>query len=171
MISLLGTERLCCCCWWFPCLCRFTLKRKNCNDGDSEEITVFDYFVKNRAIVLQYSGDLPCINVGKPKRPTYFPVEVTIIWIVALFLCCESLFPANVVKIVSMFTSCAVFCLYKDTLKLWAHYRGRHLLRNLGRNRKKGCLFCLMWVIFLDWTVELSNSFLFVIIYNNNNWA
>ena len=57
----------------------FTLKRKNCNDGDSEEITVFDYFVKNRAIVLQYSGDLPCINVGKPKRPTYFPVEVTII--------------------------------------------------------------------------------------------
>ncbi|KAI7991190.1 Protein argonaute 4A [Camellia lanceoleosa] len=25
---------------------------------------------------LQYSGDLPCINVGKPKRPTYFPLEL-----------------------------------------------------------------------------------------------
>jgi len=53
----------------------FTLKHKNGN-GDSEEITVYDYFVKNRGIELQYSGDLPCINVGKPKRPTYFPVEL-----------------------------------------------------------------------------------------------
>ncbi|AQK89302.1 putative argonaute family protein isoform X1 [Zea mays] len=51
----------------------FTLKHKN---GESEEITVFDYFVKNRGIKLEYSGDLPCINVGKPKRPTYFPVEL-----------------------------------------------------------------------------------------------
>ncbi|KAJ6864172.1 protein argonaute 4A-like [Populus alba x Populus x berolinensis] len=25
---------------------------------------------------LRYSGDLPCINVGKPKRPTYIPVEL-----------------------------------------------------------------------------------------------
>jgi eukaryotic translation initiation factor 2C len=55
------------------------MKLKNGNNGDSEEITVFDYFVKKRGIKLQYSGDFPCINVGKPKRPTYFPVEVTII--------------------------------------------------------------------------------------------
>ncbi|ONM31333.1 hypothetical protein Zm00014a_019947 [Zea mays] len=54
----------------------FTLKHKNGNNGDSEEITVYDYFVKQRGIVLQYSGDLPCINVGKLKRPTYFPIEV-----------------------------------------------------------------------------------------------
>jgi len=51
----------------------FTLKRR---DGDSEEISVFDYFVKNRRIELRYSGDFPCINVGKPKRPTYFPIEL-----------------------------------------------------------------------------------------------
>jgi hypothetical protein len=79
--------------WWFPCLCRFTLKHKNGNNGESEEITVFDYFVKNRGIELQYSGDLPCINVGKPKRPTYLPVEVTIIKILMLFLCCKALSP------------------------------------------------------------------------------
>ena len=61
--------------------CRFTLKQKS-KDGDSEpvEVTVYDYFVKHRNIDLRYSADLPCINVGKPKRPTYFPVEVEM-WI------------------------------------------------------------------------------------------
>lgn len=39
------------------------------------EITVYDYFVNIRNIPLRYSGDLPCINVGKPTRPTYIPVE------------------------------------------------------------------------------------------------
>ncbi|KAK1381692.1 hypothetical protein POM88_019427 [Heracleum sosnowskyi] len=29
-----------------------------------------------RNIPLRYSGDLPCINVGKPKRPTYIPLEL-----------------------------------------------------------------------------------------------
>ncbi|KAG6414004.1 hypothetical protein SASPL_126720 [Salvia splendens] len=55
----------------------FTLKQKS-KDGDSEpvEVTVYDYFVKHRNIDLRYSADLPCINVGKPKRPTYFPVEL-----------------------------------------------------------------------------------------------
>ena len=59
--------------------CRFTLKQRG-NDADGEpqttEVTVFDYFVNHRGIELRYSGDLPCINVGKPKRPTYFPLEV-----------------------------------------------------------------------------------------------
>ncbi|KAH6814286.1 Argonaute family protein [Perilla frutescens var. frutescens] len=57
----------------------FTLKQKN-NDGDIEgqtkEVTVYDYFVNHRKIDLRYSADLPCINVGKPKRPTYVPVEL-----------------------------------------------------------------------------------------------
>lgn len=39
-------------------------------------MTVYDYFVNQRNIELRYSGDLPCINVGKPKRPTFFPIEV-----------------------------------------------------------------------------------------------
>lgn len=45
-------------------------------EDDTEEITVHDYFVHRRKIDLQYSADLPCINVGKPKRPTYIPIEV-----------------------------------------------------------------------------------------------
>ncbi|QCE01526.1 protein argonaute 4-like [Vigna unguiculata] len=55
----------------------FTLKKKGGVDGDdTEEVTVFDYFVNRRNIDLRYSGDLPCINVGKPKRPTYIPLEL-----------------------------------------------------------------------------------------------
>lgn len=58
---------------------RFTLKQRS-KDEDGEvqtsEVTVYDYFVNHRNIDLRYSADLPCINVGKPKRPTYFPVEV-----------------------------------------------------------------------------------------------
>ncbi|KAJ7964879.1 Protein argonaute like [Quillaja saponaria] len=57
----------------------FTLKQKGGKDGDEEgstEVTVYDYFVKHRNIELRYSADLPCINVGKPKRPTFFPLEL-----------------------------------------------------------------------------------------------
>ena len=36
----------------------------------------YDYFVRHRGIELRYSGNFPCINAGRPKRPTYFPVEV-----------------------------------------------------------------------------------------------
>jgi eukaryotic translation initiation factor 2C len=55
------------------------LRNKNAKDGEDGEIevTVYDYFVNHRNIQLRYSGDLPCINVGKPKRPTYIPLEVT----------------------------------------------------------------------------------------------
>ncbi|KAI4385410.1 hypothetical protein MLD38_003438 [Melastoma candidum] len=56
----------------------FSLKKKSKNDGEVEnlEVTVYDYFVNHRNIELQYSGDFPCINVGKPKRPTYIPLEL-----------------------------------------------------------------------------------------------
>lgn len=58
----------------------FSLKQKNGKDGDGEvqtvEVTVYDYFVNYRHIDLRYSGDMPCINVGKPKRPTYIPLEL-----------------------------------------------------------------------------------------------
>ncbi|CAL0315822.1 unnamed protein product [Lupinus luteus] len=54
----------------------FTLKIKGGADDATEEVTVYDYFVNHRNIQLRYSADLPCINVGKPKRPTYFPLEL-----------------------------------------------------------------------------------------------
>ncbi|XP_059625065.1 protein argonaute 4-like isoform X1 [Cornus florida] len=56
----------------------FSLKQKSGKDevGETIEVTVYDYFVNHRHIALRYSADLPCINVGKPKRPTYFPLEL-----------------------------------------------------------------------------------------------
>ncbi|KAF3454052.1 hypothetical protein FNV43_RR04499 [Rhamnella rubrinervis] len=56
----------------------FTLRQRNGRDGDFEEqeVTVYDYFVNQRNIELRYSENLPCINVGKPKRPTFFPIEL-----------------------------------------------------------------------------------------------
>ncbi|CAK9165711.1 unnamed protein product [Ilex paraguariensis] len=58
----------------------FSLKQKGGKDdnGDAQamEVTVYDYFVNYRHIELRYSADLPCINVGKPKRPTYIPLEL-----------------------------------------------------------------------------------------------
>ncbi|KAL6515147.1 Protein argonaute-4 [Orobanche hederae] len=51
-------------------------KRSDDPDAQPVELTVYDYFVNHRKIPLQYSGDFPCINVGKPKRPTYFPIEL-----------------------------------------------------------------------------------------------
>ncbi|VAI81356.1 unnamed protein product [Triticum turgidum subsp. durum] len=56
----------------------FPLRRRNGDNGDTDtvEMTVYDYFVQNRGIELRYSGNLPCINAGRPKRPTYFPVEL-----------------------------------------------------------------------------------------------
>nr|QNU10184.1 argonaute 9 [Arabidopsis halleri] len=55
---------------------RFTWRKPN-DKGEFEEveITVLNYY-KERSIEVRYSGDFPCINVGKPKRPTYFPIEV-----------------------------------------------------------------------------------------------
>ncbi|KAL5719499.1 Protein argonaute 4B [Ranunculus cassubicifolius] len=58
----------------------FLLKKRS--DGNAErevqttEVTVYDYFVNYRHIQLGVSGDLPCINVGKPKRPNYIPLEL-----------------------------------------------------------------------------------------------
>uniref|UniRef100_A0A5B7CCF5 Argonaute 4 n=1 Tax=Davidia involucrata TaxID=16924 RepID=A0A5B7CCF5_DAVIN len=58
----------------------FSLKSRGTKDGNDDaqtvDLTVFDYFVNYRHIELRYSADLPCINVGKPKRPTYFPIEL-----------------------------------------------------------------------------------------------
>ncbi|CAI9277601.1 unnamed protein product [Lactuca saligna] len=57
----------------------FSLRQKSKDEnGEFEtlEVTVYDYFVNYRKIELRYSGELPCVNVGKPKRPTFFPLEL-----------------------------------------------------------------------------------------------
>ncbi|KAH7576684.1 hypothetical protein JRO89_XS01G0130800 [Xanthoceras sorbifolium] len=57
----------------------FPMKVKNsdgANEGDTFEITVYDYFTKHCGIELTFSAYLPCLDVGKPKRPNYLPVEL-----------------------------------------------------------------------------------------------
>ncbi|XP_065865840.1 protein argonaute 4-like [Euphorbia lathyris] len=55
----------------------FELRQKGDNgEWEMTEVTVHHYFTNTRRIELRYSADLPCINVGKPKRPTFIPIEL-----------------------------------------------------------------------------------------------
>ncbi|KAJ4975109.1 hypothetical protein NE237_000215 [Protea cynaroides] len=58
----------------------FTLKVKNGDGAKSEdqtmEVTVYDYFIQHRKIDLTYSAYMPCLDVGKSKRPNYLPLEL-----------------------------------------------------------------------------------------------
>lgn len=56
----------------------FSMKLKNNDsaDGQMVDITVYEYFVRHCGIELTYSAYLPCLDVGKPKRPTYMPLEL-----------------------------------------------------------------------------------------------
>ena len=67
------------------------------NEKGDVQITVYNYFTEIRGLKLRYSGDFPCINVGKANRPNYIPIEVT------LLHCCFLLF-------VLMKFSCTLLC-------------------------------------------------------------
>ncbi|XP_050206927.1 protein argonaute 16 [Mercurialis annua] len=58
----------------------FPMKVKNSDsaNGESEtvELTVNEYFNRHCGIELTYSAFLPCLDVGKPKRPNYLPIEL-----------------------------------------------------------------------------------------------
>ncbi|KAI9115314.1 hypothetical protein K1719_013633 [Acacia pycnantha] len=55
----------------------FSLKQGRDANGEVKtiEITVLDYFEHHKGIRLQHSANLPCIDVGKPKKPSYIPIE------------------------------------------------------------------------------------------------
>ena len=62
------------------------MKQKNgSSPGEPFEITVYDYYLK-RGTELKESRNLPCLDVGKPKRPVYIPLEV----ISNPYTCCYS---------------------------------------------------------------------------------
>ncbi|GFQ08316.1 protein argonaute 16 [Phtheirospermum japonicum] len=46
------------------------------DDAETMEISVYDYFVKHRNIEIKSSAYMPCLDVGKPKRPNYLPIEL-----------------------------------------------------------------------------------------------
>ncbi|KAL5581782.1 hypothetical protein UlMin_014224 [Ulmus minor] len=57
----------------------FPMKVKNDNvtvEGQTIDITVYEYFRKYRGIELTESTYLPCLDVGKPKKPNYVPLEL-----------------------------------------------------------------------------------------------
>lgn len=61
----------------FYLFCRFEMKRKNGNSlNETIEMTVYDYFASHHHINVNDSRDYPCLNVGKPKRAVYIPLEV-----------------------------------------------------------------------------------------------
>ncbi|KAI3747368.1 hypothetical protein L6452_09822 [Arctium lappa] len=60
---------------------KFSLRSKNQREGNNSpgeaiEITVYDYFYEHKSIELPLSADYPCLDVGKPKRPVYIPLEL-----------------------------------------------------------------------------------------------
>ena len=55
------------------------MKVRDPNGGEQEqEVTVLDYFRQHYQMEFRYSADFPCIDVGKPNRPNYIPIEVSI---------------------------------------------------------------------------------------------
>ncbi|XP_076884626.1 protein argonaute 4A-like [Bidens hawaiensis] len=56
---------------------KFLLRQKNGGSpGIDVEITVYDYYAKYHRIEVHQSRDYPCLDVGKPKRPVYIPLEL-----------------------------------------------------------------------------------------------
>lgn len=53
--------------------------------GETLDITVYQYFTKHRNIELSSSVYMPCLDVGKPKRPNYLPLEVCRVIIVSVY--------------------------------------------------------------------------------------
>lgn len=55
------------------------MKTKNGEDNNTEqtvELTVYDYFAEHHDIEVASSAYLPCLDVGKPNRPIFLPLEV-----------------------------------------------------------------------------------------------
>ncbi|MCL7039048.1 hypothetical protein MKW94_025298, partial [Papaver nudicaule] len=53
------------------------VRNKGCQDeGKTVEVTVYDYFTKHRKLELTTSAYMPCVDVGKPKKPNYIPLEL-----------------------------------------------------------------------------------------------
>ncbi|KAK2979039.1 hypothetical protein RJ640_013673 [Escallonia rubra] len=74
-----------------PCIQQFfPMKVKNASgtydDGETVEITVYEYFTKHRNVELTYSAYMPCLDVGKPKRPNYLPLEVCTYLFIPLYI-------------------------------------------------------------------------------------
>ncbi|KAH1217450.1 Protein argonaute 16 [Glycine max] len=61
-----------------PCIQQLMKVKNDDNNsrGQTVDITVYEYFAKHCGIELTSSAYLPCLDVGKPKRPVYLPLEL-----------------------------------------------------------------------------------------------
>ncbi|PON87801.1 Exonuclease/helicase-like [Trema orientale] len=57
----------------------FSMKVKNSdvtNGEETEDVTVYEYFTRHCGIEITESAFLPCLVVGRPKKPNYLPLEL-----------------------------------------------------------------------------------------------
>ncbi|XP_031490006.1 protein argonaute 4-like [Nymphaea colorata] len=57
----------------------FSLRVKNGGNPDAQdtrEVTVYEYFRKEKGVELKDSASLPCIDAGRPNHPNYIPIEL-----------------------------------------------------------------------------------------------
>ncbi|TVU22650.1 hypothetical protein EJB05_32364, partial [Eragrostis curvula] len=57
----------------------FSMKQRNGNGSGTVEVTVYNYYLQQWDIKLKESASSPCLNVGKPSRPTYIPIELCLL--------------------------------------------------------------------------------------------
>ncbi|KAJ4768954.1 Argonaute family protein [Rhynchospora pubera] len=50
--------------------------REENGESQTEDVTVCEYYQKRRQIEVSWSANFPCLDVGKPKRPNYLPLEL-----------------------------------------------------------------------------------------------
>lgn len=117
---------------------RFPLRQRREGKSEAEEVetTVYDYFVRHRNIGLRFSGDFPCINAGKPKRPVYIPLEVCSL--LTKRLVCHFYGVNDNDHIFFSFNSCAPWSPYNATRKLCPISKELHLLKNLDKSPRRG---------------------------------
>lgn len=62
--------------------------RSGSSEGQTVDITVEEYF-KSKQVFLE-KPYLPCLDVGKPKRPNYLPIEVVALTVYSFYVCLTS---------------------------------------------------------------------------------
>lgn len=120
----------------FFLFCRFEMKRKNGNSpNETIEITVYDYYASHHHINVNDSRDYPCLNVGKPKRAVYIPLEVIYSEFLTLIVQMHS---SSILILFYVCYSCVSCYPYKDTPRPSQVYKDLRLSRNPDRSHKNG---------------------------------
>lgn len=85
------------------------------DEGQTVEVTVYDYFTKHRKLEFTTSAYMPCVDVGRPKKPNYIPLEVSTMLVLSGHVQCYLSFLSLMLLLVciSALFACATATLYK----------------------------------------------------------